>query len=409
MTKIAMIGCGKLGQACAEVMATKHHVLGYDIERRTPENFEMRSSIKEAVRDRDIIFIAAPTPHDPLYDGRAPTAHLPPKDFDYTIVKNILTEVNKWANPNQLVVLISTVLPGTTRTHLRPLITNARFIYNPYLIAMGTVKWDMVNPEMIMIGTEDGTETGDAKELIDFYRTLMENDPRYVVGTWDECEAIKIFYNTFISCKVGLVNMIQDVAEKQGNINVDVVTKALADSTQRIMGPKYMTAGMGDGGACHPRDNIALRWMAHNLDLGYDLFDAIMNAREKQAKNMAEVLESYGLPVVIVGKAYKPCVDYLDGSASMLVGSFVTKQPLYYLDPLTGDSLPEDMYGRPATFLLAHAIEVTYSDAPHVLKQDAPDYHLVVPPGSVVIDPWRRQGPLPGVTVRHYGDTRGRV
>ena len=46
-------------------------------------------------------------------------------------------------------------------------------MYNPYLIAMGTVKWDMVNPEMVMIGTEDGSETGDAKELVDFYKTII--------------------------------------------------------------------------------------------------------------------------------------------------------------------------------------------------------------------------------------------
>ena len=125
------------------------------------------------------------------------------------------------------------------------------------LIAMGTVKWDFLNPEMVMIGTDNGSHTGDAKEIVDFYKTMMQNDPRYIVGTWDECECIKVFYNTFISAKLSLVNMIQDVAEKQGNINVDVVTKALAQSDQRIMGPKYMTAGMGDGGACHPRDNIA--------------------------------------------------------------------------------------------------------------------------------------------------------
>ena len=90
--------------------------------------------------------------------------------------------------------------------------------------------------------------------------------------------------------KIGFVNMIQDVAEKQGNINVDVVTKALADSKQRIISKKYMTAGMGDGGACHPRDNIALRWMAQKLNLQYDIFDAIMNAREVQAKNLAKYL-----------------------------------------------------------------------------------------------------------------------
>ena len=149
-------------------------------------------------------------------------------------------------------VLISTVLPGTVRRELEPLIRNARFIYNPYLIAMGSVKWDMVNPECLIIGTEDGSLTGDAKILIDFYRPLMENQPRINVGTWDEAEAIKIFYNTFISTKIGLVNMIQDVAEANGNINVDVVTDALKAATMRIAGPKFMTAGMGDGGACHP-------------------------------------------------------------------------------------------------------------------------------------------------------------
>ena len=162
-----MIGCGKLGQDCAEVMAQQYMVEGYDVEPRKPENFAMKGSIAEAVKDKDIVFIAAPTPHDPRYDGSTPTAHLKPKDFDYTIVKNILQEVNQFVNKKQLVVLISTVLPGTTRRELEPLITNARFVYNPYLIAMGSVKWDMVNPEMIMIGTEDGSKTGDAKELID--------------------------------------------------------------------------------------------------------------------------------------------------------------------------------------------------------------------------------------------------
>ena len=213
---------------------------------------------------------------------------------------------------------------------------------------MGTVKWDMVNPEMVMIGTQDGSETGDAKELVDFYKTIMQNEPRYVIGTWDECECIKVFYNTFISAKVSLVNMIQDVAEKQGNINAEVVCDALADSDRRIMGPGYMKPGMGDGGACHPRDNIALRWMASELNLGYDLFDAVMLSREVQAENMAKRLialadteEGYmfqgkwwnTLPIIIVGKAYKPLVPYEAGSSSMLVGHYIENQgyDLYYL------------------------------------------------------------------------------
>jgi UDPglucose 6-dehydrogenase len=89
-----------------------------------------------------------------------------------TIVKNVLKEIDAWASPDQLIVLISTVLPGTVRRELRDCITIPRFIYNPYLIAMGSVEWDMVNPEMVIIGTEDGSETGDAKMLTDFYQPL---------------------------------------------------------------------------------------------------------------------------------------------------------------------------------------------------------------------------------------------
>ena len=405
MTKVAMIGVGKLGQACAEVMAESYPLVGYDVSPRQPKNFPMVDSMKEAVEYANIIFIAAPTPHDPAYDGREPTAHLPSKDFDYTIVKDILEEVNKWVTRKQLVVLISTVLPGTVRRELEPRITNARFIYNPYLIAMGTVAWDFVNPEMLMIGTEDGSKTGDAKELIEFYQPMMENNPRCVVGTWDECECIKIFYNTFISAKLSLVNMIQDVAEKQGNINVDVVTDALKDSDQRIMGPRYMTAGMGDGGACHPRDNIALRWMSENLDLGYDLFDAIMGAREVQAMNLAEKLVRTGLPVVIVGKAYKPHVEYEAGSYSILVGHYVKKifgVDVYYDDDYTGDKPPSDLGS--AAYLLAHDPATTFLGCldPDPDKNGLP----VFPEGSVIVDPWRKCPQIPGCKVIHYGNTR---
>src|SRR5210317_1080136 len=404
--KVAMIGVGKLGEPCAEAMSEYHDVVGYDVLPRTPK-FPIKESIQEAVADRDLIFIAAPTPHNAKYDGRHPTAHLDNKDFDYTIVKNILKEVNKFVNKKQLVILISTVLPGTVRRELEPLITNARFVYNPYLIAMGTVKWDFLNPEMVMIGTENGSETGDAKELVDFYKTMMQNDPRYVIGTWDECECIKVFYNTFISAKIGLVNMIQDVAERQGNINVDVVTDALAQSTMRIMGPQYMKAGMGDGGACHPRDNIALRYMAQELGLGYDLFDSIMHAREIQAENLAlklvEQANEHNLPIYIHGKAYKPGVEYCDGSYSLLVGHYCEKHGFAptYIDPLTGDNNEPN---GPCVMLLAHSASTTYK----YMKMEGDDtdtLYCVVPAGSIVVDPWRSF--VSNVSkVIYYGNTR---
>ena len=397
-----MIGCGKLGLPCAEVMYGAHDVVGYDVVKNPLAKIKMLDTIEEAVSDRDIVFIAVPTPHDPAYDGRQPTAHLEPKDFDYSIVKSCLIEANKYMNSNQLLVLISTVLPGTTRREFIPLVTNTRFVYNPYLIAMGSVAWDMVNPEMVMIGTEDGSITGDAKKLINFYKTMMKNDPRYEVGTWDECECIKVFYNTFISAKIGLVNMMQDVAQKQGNINVDVVTNALAKSTMRIMGPQYMKAGMGDAGACHPRDNIALRYLSNNLDLGYDFFDSIMNAREVQAKNLAEELvllaTKHNMKIYIHGKAYKPDVEYIEGSYSLLVGYYCKEmgfEPIY-IDPLTSD-IVETAYG---VILLAHNKKVTYGIAEQ-------DLYCNIKDGSIIVDPWRLFiTDNKSISVIHYGNTR---
>jgi len=407
--KIGFIGVGKLGQDCAEAIADKgHFVEGYDVAPRNPKNFQMRSSIKEVLEGKEIVFIAVPTGHHPQYGGETPTSHLEPKDFDYTVVKNILTEVNKHVKKEQLIVLISTVLPGTTRREFAHLITNGRFIYNPYLIAMGSVAWDMINPEMVIIGTEDGSLTGDAKELIDFYRTIMENDPRYEVGTWDEAESIKIFYNTFISAKIGLVNMIQDVAEKLGHINVDVVTRALANSTQRIMGPKYMIAGGPDGGACHPRDNIALRWLAEKCELNYDLFGAIMHAREVQTENIAKAIinEAGNMPIVIVGKAYKPGVAYLEGSGSLLVEHFVKAhgKTAYFLDKYTEDFPPAEVTGQPCLYLLMHDAEITYCDSP--LKSVVTKQEVSPVKGSVIFDMWRKQPQIDGVKVIHYGNTR---
>ena len=410
MKKIGFIGIGKLGLDCAEVMAEKHEVRGYDIYPRTSDSVKV-CDIDELVNESEWIFIAVPTPHAEGYDGSVPSSHMEPRDFGHDAVIDAIQKINTHARSSKKVVLISTVLPGTTRKNFVPLLdAKHQFLYNPYLIAMGSVKWDMVNPEMIMIGTEDGDWNGVAGELKDLYDTVMQNNPRYEIGTWDECEAVKIFYNTFISAKVGLVNMVQDFAMKIGNINVDVVTNALARSTMRIMGPKYMTAGMGDAGACHPRDNIALRWLAKEYNIGYDLFDTVMHAREIQARNLAlflvEHAKQHRLPIAIHGKAYKPDVPYCIGSYSTLVGHYIKEAgfDVKYLDPLADD--PADVISElagPAVILWAHDRKITYE---YTGDQPETEPYCEIPQGSVIIDPWRKLVDMTGLTVVHYGNTR---
>jgi len=385
--KVGFVGVGKLGKDAAEVLSEFYDVTGYDIN-PVDTTINMSDTLEGCVKGKDIVLIAVPTQHHIDYDGRYATSHLEPKDFDYTIAISVTKQVDQLVDKDTLIVMISTMLPGTVRREIAPLINNGRFIYNPYLIAQGTVKFDMRNPEMIMIGTEDGSKTGDAKMLSDFYQPMLQNSPRVEIGTWEEMESTKVFYNTFITAKLCLVNMIQDAAMAVGHMNVDVVTDALKYSTDRIMGPKYMTAGLGDGGGCHPRDNIALRSFAERHNFGYDLFDAIMKAREEQANNIAKHFEKVGvskdMPCVVLGSGFKPGLAHQqEGSPSILVG--------FYLEKLGYTVIYDQMLDVPAAYMLGWP---KYFDDADFAR------------GSIVVDPWRGCNKKEGVTVYHYGDTR---
>jgi UDPglucose 6-dehydrogenase len=385
--KIAMIGCGKLGRSCGEVMSKMHDVVGFDINPHTSCSFPCTRSIQEAITDRDIIFIAVPTPHNKEYGGEKPTHHLPPKDFDYTAVRSVVSEINKFVKKKQTVVLISTVLPGTVRREIAPLLTKTCLIYNPYLIAIDSVREDLIDPDCLIIGVETGKCTLQVKRLIEFYNSfIIKKNVPVNIGTWEEAESIKIFYNTFISFKLAFVNMIQDVAEYVGNMNVDVVTTALKTSTKRIVSQRYMNAGMGDGGACHPRDNIALRFLSQKAKLGYDFFQNIVITRDKQAKNIAEFVTRVAIQhnndVVMHGISYKPNTCYTDGSYSLLIKSFLEKNNIRtcVIDPYVHqcDAVQYDIHSRkPHIIFLSHSIKIDK------------DLFCVFPKNSIIIDPWR--------------------
>lgn len=378
---IGWFGLGKLGIPCAEMIAEKGHtVTGYDVVDVSSDSVNVVKDPAKAVVGQDFVFVAVQTPHDPMYGGEHPITHLPNKDFGLDSVKEVLTEIQRYATDDTIIVLISTVLPGTTRREFAPLIKKGRLIYNPYLIAMGTVKWDMVNPDMVIVGGEKPNDK-DAQALVQFYGTVMENDPHYNIGTWEEGEATKIFYNTFISARLSLVNMIQDVAQRVGNMNVDVVTDSLSNAGKRITSAAYMKAGMGDGGPCHPRDNIALRWLAEELDLGYNLFDAIAYSREVQAKHLAEECLKHGPKVCLSSVSYKDNVDITTGSYALLVK--------HYIEEL-GGVVSTDIDEQCVVILRVHESDM-----------------FTVPNFCVVVDPWRSYvTDNDTVKVIHYGNTR---
>ena len=154
----------------------------------------------------------------------------------------------------------------------------------------------------------------------------------------------------------------------------------------------------------------SLRWLAQEYDIGYDLFDTVMHAREVQAKNLAlflvEQAKKYNLPIVIHGKAYKPDVPYCIGSYSTLVGHYIKEagMTVRYVDPLADDSneVVEEVHA-PAVFLWAHNRKITYEYTGD--QQDTQPYCQIMG-GSVIVDPWRKLQSTNTVKVVHYGNTR---
>ena len=388
--KVSVIGLGKLGMPVAETMASLHEVNGFDTNTKiTSTKVNIKSNIQDTVADAEIIFIAVPTPHDKAYGGELPSSNLPVRDFDYTALKKVLVELKNCVTEKQLIVNISTVLPGTLRPMIKELELAGQFIYNPYLIAMGTVSADFLDPDLLIVGNENGKEDDNVHKLIDFYKTLVKMEihlqrPFISVGTYEDAECTKIFHNTYISAKIGIANMIQDVTHRLGNSDPDKISTALQHA-DRVVGKRYMMPGMGDGGPCHPRDNIALSYLANKLKLPYDIFKDIIRMREQQTINIAEMVSQMGLPVCILGKSFKPETDLTDGSTALLLG--------YYLEQLGFDVCyeePRDL--RRYCFVLCH--DKDYSD--YDFNND-----------SVVIDVYRKfKTDRQDLSVLYYGKTK---
>ena len=87
-------------------------------------------------------------------------------------------------------------------------------------------------------------------------------------------------------------------------MNVDHIYEALSLGTDRVISSKYLKAGVGDGGGCHPRDNIALSHLAKVNNLSSNIFEDLMIASEKHMKWLGNIfqgeIKKSGLPGIIL-------------------------------------------------------------------------------------------------------------
>ena len=293
--KIGFVGLGKLGLPVALAVESKgHKVYGYDIKKEISDQIKNRKinykekhandllkktkieivQLKKLIKLSDIIFVPIQTPHDKKYEGinDIPKTR---KDFNYAYLKKgikmIASELKK-IKKKKIVIIISTVLPGTIRKNILP-VTNkyTQIGYNPFFIAMGTTIDDFLYSEIILFGSDNKFVSEKAKN---FYRTVT-NSP-FFETTIENAELIKVVYNTYISTKIAFINSITEMCHKLPNTSIDEVTRALSLSTKRIISSSYLRGGMGDGGGCHPRDNIAMSYLAKKHNVSFNIFEAIM-------------------------------------------------------------------------------------------------------------------------------------
>jgi UDPglucose 6-dehydrogenase len=419
MAKAAMIGCGKLGYPVALAWASRgHDVVGYDVaplakQITTSRHYPHRepgaqrlldegvwlpiiNTIGDAVQHADIVFVAVQTPHLPEYEGitRMPEERV---DFDYSALKQVVDEVAKAALEQQKhvsLVVISTCLPGTCDRELRPLFNAyTHFVYAPMFIAQGTVVEDALNPEFVLLGYDKDRE--DERQAIEnvckFFSATV--DAPHCLMSVPSAELTKVYYNVYLGMKIVAANVGMEIAHKT-NANIDDVTGALAHATGRIISKKYMNGGMGDGGGCHPRDQIALSWLAEELDLSFDLFSAMIKARESGTEwlgdlCLAEAVKA-SLPIVILGKAYKRGTNLTVGSPAILLKNILDEVGRFphveQWDPYV--DAPR-VFERPAVFFVGTDHDEFYS--------------MPFPSNSIVIDPWGKMRDRENIRVVRVG------
>jgi UDPglucose 6-dehydrogenase len=346
--RVGFIGLGKLGLPVAlAAEAAGHHVWGWDTSPTVRAYIEKRELpyVEEGAQElldvshlrlmppdaicpwADIVFVAVQTPHQPEYEGVTRLSETR-ADFDYRHLWNAVTSVVDAQCP---IVVISTVLPGTVERVLfsgHPDLLS-RLLYNPFFIAMGTTIPDFRDPEFVLVGT-DGAHT---EPLREFYGVIHKR-PMFVT-TIRTAELTKVAYNTFIGLKIAFANTMMELCEKTG-ADVDDLVDALSLADRRLLSPAYLRGGMGDGGGCHPRDNIALSWLAREVNLSYDLFEALMVCRERQTEWLADLIaeeqnaQSAFRPVEILGKAYKPETALTVGSPATLLANILRERNIEF-------------------------------------------------------------------------------
>ncbi|WP_324759661.1 nucleotide sugar dehydrogenase [Haloarcula montana] len=335
--QVSVVGLGKLGSCLAASLA--YHgcdVIGIDVDEDVVETLQQGQSpydepmLQEyldaagdhfiattdytAVRRTNVTFVFVDTPS--CRDGR----------YDHDTVRTACRSVGRQlraVDDYHLVVVRSTVMPGTIDTEVRPVLAEASdkipgedvgLCYCPEFTAVGEVVSGMERPDFFLIG-EDDERAGDV--LSSLYREWVDNHSPVLRTDIYSAEIAKMAVNTYISMKISFANTLSQVCQGTGG-NVDDVSEILGYDSR--INSAYLTGGTRFGGPCFPRDNKAFATLARSAGTTAPLATATDEVNDGHTGWLVDAV-SDATPsdgaVGILGLTYKPGVTLVEESQGM--------------------------------------------------------------------------------------------
>lgn len=417
-TKYSVVGLGKLGCSMAAAIAKRgFEIIGVDVVPEVVETLNaghapiietdleetiatnrerLRATLdhREAILNSDVTFVVVPTPSD-----ERGAFSLQYAAWAFREIGRALAEKEGY----HLIVLTSTVLPGSTRYGLLPILERESgkvcgrdfgLCYSPEFIALGSVIRDFLNPDFTLIGESD-ERAGSLLEAC--YAQIRDNNPPCKRMSFENAELTKIAVNTFVTTKLTFANMLAELCEQIPGGDVDVVSDALGQDSR--IGRKYLTGAIGYGGPCFPRDNLALGFMARALGRIAPLVETTDQMNRAQVAKLVKRLQPYLKPrttVAVLGLAYKPFSHVVEESQGVLLARALSDAGIRIVgfDPLAGGEARRELRDHAvilgdieSCLAQADAVVITTPD-PAFCALRAADFPQKSPP-VVVFDCWR--------------------
>lgn len=408
---ISIIGLGKLGACMTVAIASRgYNVIGVDINRRTldqissgqapfqepelerlltenRERIQVTHDCRQAISRSDLTFVVVPTPSDEQGFFSLKYARAAFLEIGYS-----LAEKKEYHN----VVLTSTVLPGATRHALLPVLESTSgkvagrdfgLCYSPEFIALGNVIQDFLHPDFVLIG-EFNEDCGG--RLAAFYSTLLYGPIECRRMSLENAELTKIAVNTYVTTKITFANMLADLCERLPGGDIDVVSGAVG--LDRRVGVSCLKGGMGYGGPCFPRDNVALAAFARTMGAEPALAEITHVQNQKvplRILGLLRRLAKSGQTVAILGLAYKPLTPVIDESQGIMLVKLLAQEGLKVIawDAMAGEIAQSALEGHTTIYKDVDSC-IARADVVIIALPD-PRLKSANYRGKTVIDCWR--------------------